>query len=78
MCAYYLWILLNNIFIAFAYILFLLSIMEHQTILCQFTKQEVIFISIGYRYLDCEGGCAREWCGFLFIFFVMFKVSFRL
>lgn len=39
MCAYYLWIPLNNIFIAFVCILFLFSIMAHQTILDQFTKQ---------------------------------------
>lgn len=39
MCASYLCITLNNIFIAFACILFLFSIMAHQTILYQFTKQ---------------------------------------
>lgn len=46
MCAYYLWITLNNIFIAFVCILFLFSIMAHQPILYQFRKQQVAHISI--------------------------------
>lgn len=73
MCAkpYYLWITLNNIFIAFACILFLFSIMAHQPILYQFTKQLVAHISIDYQCLmicDCEYGCTREWCIFLKLF----------
>lgn len=36
-------------------------------------QNKKLVISIDYRYFNCEGGCTREWCDFLLLYFYFWK-----